>query len=155
MAVLLGWGLVEHEPWNTRAYAEAAEWVKENPQLTVVERTGKFVRVFSRPAYTDLLKPENFEAIVPQGVELQVETGQQYFLYHPVSQTGAIGTWFSSKPPPEVPEFVTINRQEYKISPDKIESIYTTHVVRWKILAWSCLGLLFTGILLRVFSRKS
>lgn len=144
-------GLIEHEPWNTRAYTAAAAWVKENPELTVVERTGKFVRVFHRPGYTDTLRPDTFEALVPKGVELQVETGYQYWLYHPVSQNGAIGTWFDPTPPPEAPRFVTVQHQEYRISPDKIESIYTTRVVRWWVLVVAALVTLILGILLRRF----
>lgn len=151
LALLVIVGLIKHEPWNTQAYAAAAAWVKENPQLTVVERAGNFSRTLSRPDRVDTLQRENFEALVPQGVELQVETADRCWLYYPVSPTGVIGTWLNPTPPPKAPKFVTVFHSEYRVSPDKIESVYTTRVVRWWLPAIAAPVLLCLGVWLRRF----
>jgi hypothetical protein len=153
LVALFGWCTVKYGQSIASTYESSVKWVKENPQLTVVERTGKFVvRKDVYPAYTELVSPDLFEGLVPSDAELRVEALDHYRLSYPVSDKNAIAAWFTRKSKPAVPDLVVLDLKEYRLSADKIETIYTTRIARWWV-PWLALTIFVAGAVL-TFPRQ-
>jgi hypothetical protein len=148
---------------DAEAYASAQQWVRDNPNITVIqpmfERIGD-ERATQRTSEQDLLQLAGFEKSFSNKTEMQITHGQwgNLWVYYPASLKGPIYCWPNSVPEPNVPDCVSTTRLCYEQTFNTIKMFYTTEPVRPRsglILVAICLMCLITGGMLQVAARMS